>query len=296
MHIYRSERAKQKIMETNDKLLTQWGTPLEEMDIGTSYGSTHIIVCGQEQHPPLILFHGVGDDSALMWIYNAKKLAEHFRIYAVDTVGGPGKSRPNASYTKSFDRAGWIDDIFESLGLHQAYLAGTSNGAYMVQHYAILRPEKVIKAICMSGSAASGEAGKSPLWRMLKVFLPEALFPTDSNVARLIRKLAGRNYKRFTESPAIMEHYAGLLRGFNNMAMANHKIKAFTPEQISSLQGKCLFLCGENDPLGSREPAEKIMQKHQLEYRFFPDVGHGINHEIPDEINRIIIEYFSASA
>lgn len=295
MKVYRSEKSKQKITETYDKLLAKWDTPLEEMDIKTYYGTTHIIVCGREQYPPLVLFHGVGDDSALMWIYNAKKLAEHFRIYAVDTMGGPGKSRPNANYTKAFDQAVWIDDIFDGLGLHRAYLAGVSNGAYITQHYAILRPEKVIKAICLSGSAVSDEAGKSPLGRMLKVFLPEALFPTDRNVVRLIRKLMGADYKRFTENPVIMEHYAGLLRGFNNMAMTYHKIKVFTPEQILSLKGKVLFLCGEKDPLGNKELTEEIMRKYQLDYRFFKDVGHGINHEIPDEINRIIIEYFSES-
>ncbi len=291
MNIYRSEKAGRRIVETYDRLLSMWGVALEERDIDTLYGTTHVIVCGEESNPPLVLFHGVGDDSALMWIYNAKDLAAHFRLYAVDTMGGPGKSRPNAHYTKDFDQAIWLDGVFHELGLSRASLAGVSNGAYIAQYYAIMRPDRVVKLIAMSGSCVSAENGKSPLRRMLKVFLPEALFPTDRNVARLIRKLTGKNCGKFLESSAIMEHYKALLRGFNNMAMAYHRIYTFREEQILSLQGKAQFLCGEADPLGDKAPVEALLKKYRLDYRFFPDVGHGINHEISEEINRIIIAY-----
>ncbi len=294
MKIYKSDKAGRKILQTYDKLLSMWGTALEERDIDTFYGTTHVIVCGRESNPPLVLFHGVGDDSALMWIFNAKELAAHFRIYAVDTIGGPGKSRPNANYTKAFDELRWLDEVFDGLGLNRAFLAGVSNGAYITQHYAIMRPDRAIKMVCMSGSAVSTEIGNSPILRMLKVFLPEALFPTDRNVAKLIRKLAGVNYRKFVENAAIMEHYKCLLQGFNNMAMAYHRIKTFTEEQVHSLKDRVLFLCGEADPLGNKTLAKAAMEKYRFDHRFFPNVGHGINHEISDEINRIIIGYLKA--
>lgn len=34
---------------------------------------------------------------------------------------------------------------------------------------------------------------------MMKVSLPEALFPTDKNVMKLIRKMTGSNYSAFTD-------------------------------------------------------------------------------------------------
>lgn len=40
-----------------------------------------------------------------------------------------------------------------------------------------MRPEKVIKAVCMSGSI-SEDGDSHPMKTMMKVFLPEALFPT----------------------------------------------------------------------------------------------------------------------
>lgn len=288
MKVYKSEKAKKNIYETYDKLLALWDVAVEEKDIATAYGTTHVILCGEENYPPLVLFHGVGDDSALMWIYNAKELAKHFRIYAIDTMGGPGKSCPNDNYDKTFDEIKWLDEVFDKLSLKQFNIAGVSNGDYMAQHYGIMRPDRVIKIICMSGSI-SAEGDGSPLKMMMKVFLPEALIPTKKNTIKLLKKMSGDNSAAFTENPTIMEHFTWLLRGFNNMAMANHKIEYFSEAQISTIRGKALFLLGEADPLGDVVSVKGKMERYHLDYRYFPGVGHGINHEISEEINKIII-------
>ena len=111
MKVFKSKKAEKLVLDTYNQLLVMWDVDIEERDISTSYGSTHVVLCGNEANPPLILFHGVGDNSALMWIYNAKALSHHFRVIAVDTIGGPGKSVPNKKYSKDFDDAKWIDEI-----------------------------------------------------------------------------------------------------------------------------------------------------------------------------------------
>lgn len=288
MKVYKSEKAKLHILETYDKLLTLWGVETEERDVDTFYGTTHIIECGEKSNPLLVLFHGVGDDSALMWIYNAKELAKHFRIYAIDTMGGPGKSCPNANYNKSFDDIQWMNEVFDQLKLEKFHLAGVSNGSYMAQHYGIMHPNRTLNIICMSGAIAD-KSSKRPISRMLKVFLPEALFPTKKNAEKLIKKMTGTNYRAFTENPVMMEHFYWLLKGFNNMAMSYHKIDFFSEEQIGLLQGKSLFLRGESDPLGDVQTGKEKLERYHLDYKFFPNVGHAINQEIADEINEIII-------
>ena len=94
MKVYKSKEEQKKILQSYDKLLLLWGCDKSEYDIETIYGSTHVIECGDKNLPTLVLFHGVGDDSALMWIYNAAFLSKHFHIFAIDTIGGPGKSIP----------------------------------------------------------------------------------------------------------------------------------------------------------------------------------------------------------
>lgn len=290
MKVYRSEKAAGRILETYDRLLALWGVDTAEMDVATRYGATHVVACGREDAPPLVLFHGVGDDSALMWLYNAKALAEHFRVYAIDTIGGPGKSRANARYDKDFDDAEWIDDVLDGLGLGQVRIAGVSHGAYLAQYYGACRPERVMKILCMAGSVPVG--GGSPMKTMMKIFVPEALFPTRKNTVRLLKKLCGKHAEVFTEQPAVLEHYHGLLKGFNNMAMRFHKVESLSDAQIDALRDKCLFLIGEDDPFAKLGGKEQL-SRYQMRARFFPEVGHGINHEIAETVNRIAVDYFS---
>jgi len=293
VRIFKTDRAARRVAETYNQLLERWGVPVSERDVETSWGTTHAIECGDAALPPLVLFHGVGDNSALMWVFNARALAARFHVYAIDTLGGPGKSRPNAQYGRGFDQVAWIDQTLDALGLERVRLAGVSNGAYMAQHYAIARSERVIRVACLSGGIAAGEAG-SPLWAMLRVFLPEALFPTRSNTRKLIAKLSGDHSAAFTDDPLLMEHYYWLLRGFNTMAMGFHRVERFSDAEAGRLAGKSLFLCGESDPLGDRSRAEAQGEKYGVPFRFFPGAGYGLNHELPGEINAILIDFLGS--
>lgn len=292
MKVFKSKKSKEKVLETYDELLKMWGVPFQEIDTETSYGATHVIECGNKENPPLVLFHGVGDNSALMWIYNAKSLSERFHLYAIDTMGGPGKSVPNENYNKTFDQIKWIDEVLNILEISKTNIAGVSNGAFITQHYCIKRPNRVIKAICMAGSVYDSSS-KHPMKSMMKVFLPEALFPTKNNTEKLIKKLCGKNSSVFTNNQMIMEHYQWLLKGFNNMAMSYHRLVSFSEDEIKMLQGKCLFLCGEADPLGNLAVVERKFVSYGLDHHLFPEVGHGINHEIATKINQIIFQYLA---
>ncbi len=271
-------------------MLGQWDVAIEEMDIATPYGMTHIIACGNKENPPLILFHGVGDDSALMWIYNAKHLSQYYRVYAVDTIGGPGKSVPGELYNKEFDDVLWMDRIWDGLTIEKAFLAGVSHGGYLVQLYTVNRPERVLRGISISGALSVGSNG-SPMAIMMKIFLPEALFPSKKNVNKLIEKLCGENSAVFTENSDIMEHYTYLLKGFNNMAMGYHTVRTFTENEVDIIRNKVEFLVGLEDPFEKLGGAAAIQENHMCA-TFYENTGHGLNHERADEINKKMVEIF----
>lgn len=290
MKVYRSANAQRQILATYDQLLAMWEVDRVERDISTTFGTTHVIQCGDTGNPPLVLFHGVGDDSALMWLYNAKALAQHFCIFAVDTIGGPGKSRPNENYNKSFDDAVWIDEVLAGLGLDAVNIAGVSHGAYLTQYYGLHRPERVLKMVCMAGSVP---VGTGSMKTMMKIFLPEALFPTKRNMIKLLQKLSGKNHQVFTGNPLVLEHYSYLLKGFNNMAMRYHKVESFTDGQIDKIRSRALFLVGDDDPF-AKLGGKSALLRYRMNAEFFPEVGHGINHEISGKINRRLIDYLKA--
>lgn len=285
---YRSKKAGEKILRTYDQLLKTWGCELTEHDIGTTYGTVHVIETGKEDGIPMVLFHGVGDDAALMWVYNAKRLGERYKVYAVDTMGGPGKSVPNENYNKDFDDIRCIDEVFDGLGIEKAIIAGVSNGAYLVQAYTLKRPEKVIKGICIAGSVAVG-GKKLAMLAILKIFMPEAMFPTDRNMVKLVQKLCGSHYSEFSGNPVVMEHFKSVLKGFNNAAMGYHKVEGLSPEEVDQIRAKITYLVGDEDPfqkLGGRE----LLIENKMDAVFYEDAGHALNHELHDEINEKILE------
>lgn len=252
-----------------------------------------MIECGTEDSPALVLFHGVGDDSALMWIYNAPELGRHFHLYAIDTMGGPGKSVPNGNYNKEFDDVRWIDGGLDELGIEKAFFAGVSMGGYLVQIYTLMRPKRALKTISISGTVPVG-GKKNSMAAMMKIFLPEALFPNDKNVNKLLQKLSGENYAVFTENKEIMAHYKSLLKGFNNMAMGYHKLHAFTPGEEGSIRDKVTYLIGTEDPfekLGGR----KVLEQNHMNVVFYEKAGHGLNHERAEEIDRKMISIFQGT-
>jgi pimeloyl-ACP methyl ester carboxylesterase len=289
MNVFKNETAKKRILNTYDQLLGLWNVDKEEKDITTTYGTTHVILCGKENNPPLILFHGVGDNSALMWLYNAAALSRYFRLIAIDTIGGPGKSCPNKNYNKSFNDLEWIDEVLAGLMLDNVYMAGVSNGAYLAQYYGLYRTERVIKIACLAGTVPDNNF--NPMKGIIKVFFPEALFPTKGNILKLMKKLGGKNIGAFSENATVMEHYQYLIKGFNNMAMRYHKIVNFNDEQIKTMREKTLYLVGEDDPFAKLGGIDALL-KNKMNVQFFSEVGHGINHEISNEINQILIDYF----
>lgn len=283
MKAYKSKRAQCHILQTYHELLGLWKIGVTEQMVKTRYGDAHVIKCGCETGEPLVLFHGVGDDSALMWIYNAAALGKHFHLFAIDTIGGPGKSTFNKAYNKNFDDVLWIDDILDRLHLSKVSIAGVSNGGYLVQLYTLYRSERVDKAISLAASVPTEKTG-SPLKTMMRIFFPEAFFPTKKNINRLIVKLSGKHPEVFTDNSVIMEHYRWLLRGFNPMSMAYHTVRGFSEEEISKLRDKVYYLVGRDDPFEKFGGAQTLIAE-KMHVKFYDGVGHGINHEIADIIN-----------
>lgn len=289
MRIYKNDKVKRQILDSYDVLLSEWGIDVLQTDVKGRYGTTHVIEFGDVNKKPLVLFHGVGDDSALMWIYNAKALSEHFHVFAVDTIGGPGKSIPGEGYNKNFQDVLWLDELLDSLWLKEVYMLGVSNGGYLTQMYAIMRPNRVRKGISMAGSIPI-TTGKSAMSTMMKIFLPEALLPTDQNVIRLIKKMTGDNYSAFTDNDEIFSHFKLLMVGFRRNAMLYHKVQSFERDDIDAIRDKFLYIAGRKDPFMNLGGGALLEQYH-MNTLWIDNAGHGINHERPDIVNQAIINY-----
>ncbi len=93
--IYRNRKAKAVVLALYDRQLAELQIPYQDLYVKTAFGKTHLIECGNFSGKPLLVFHG-GNATTAYNLKDCRFLFKNFHIYAVDTVGHPGKSAENA--------------------------------------------------------------------------------------------------------------------------------------------------------------------------------------------------------
>jgi pimeloyl-ACP methyl ester carboxylesterase len=92
--VYKTEKGRALVESYyRDLLGTFKAIPFQQFRIPTSAGTTHVIHCGDDLKPALILLHGSMSNSAA-WLGILKDFADSFSLYCVDIPGEPGLSDP----------------------------------------------------------------------------------------------------------------------------------------------------------------------------------------------------------
>src|SRR5262245_21997668 len=147
--IYKSPAGEKAIMAWYDALLARWPVQHTTLNIASRHGNTFVIVSGKESAPPLILIHGAGSNSA-MWAGDVAEYSAHFRVYAIDLLGEPGKSAPVRPDWRSSAYAEWLGDVLDALKVKRAIFVGLSQGGWTALKFAIAHPERVEKLVLMT--------------------------------------------------------------------------------------------------------------------------------------------------
>ena len=282
--VFKSGKMEKSILSSYDELLKLWAVDFTEKDIDTEYGVTHCIFAGDSSNPPLLMFHGVGDNSAIMWVLNIKSLSEGFYCIAIDTLGGPGKSIPNENYVKGvFDQVSWISQIIDALLLNKPYMIGVSNGAYMVFNYMTHHIDKVKKAVCLEGGMIISDPIKTMI-KTLAIMFPQILIPTKKNMIAIMKKMTYPESEFFIKHANLIDCLILIMKGHKQSAMFAHKLERYDKEKGMLLSDKLLFLFGDYMIVNKKEFID-ILQKDGFEYKVICGAGHGINLEKPDEVN-----------
>lgn len=144
--IYKYPEAKEQIIRLYDQKLASLEIDYEDIYVDTFAGSTHVIVTGNLDKPPVVLLHGV-NAGAPVALEAIKGLAENYRIYAIDTIGQTTKSAETRLNLKDDSYGKWLAETMELLGLEKAVLIGVSYGAFLIQKLMMFAPQKIEKAI-----------------------------------------------------------------------------------------------------------------------------------------------------
>ncbi len=144
--IYKSEQGKKKILELYDTQLQRLTVPYKDIWVDTSFGKTHLIETGNLEGSPLLVFHG-GNATTAYNLLACDFLLHDFHIYAVDTVGHPGKSAETSLSAKNYDYGKWAGQVIGALGFESISMFGGSFGAGVIAKTMCVVPDKVHRVV-----------------------------------------------------------------------------------------------------------------------------------------------------
>lgn len=288
MNIFKNAKKEEIVINGYNIFLQKWGVDYKETDIIGKYGLTHCIEVGDRNSKPLFLFHGVGDNSAVMWVLNIKELSKKYFCIAVDTLGGPGKSKPNTVFKNEFIQEEWINEIINHYKYEKIDMVGVSNGGYMAYNFCEKFSNKIGKIVCIEGGFIL-----NPILVMMKtigLMFPEILLPTRKNMIKILYKMSSPHSSCFQENGDIADYMIDVMTAHNQSAMFVHKIHKYNEEYGKLIKDKCLFLFGDYR-LDINKDIIEIINRDGFTLKIIENAGHGLNMEQFQLVNREILNF-----
>lgn len=202
---------------------------------------------------------------------------------------GHASSRPFVLDFNLFDKAQWLDAIFEKENIRRPLIVGQSMGAYVGQAYAQMFPEKLCGFISIDSAPLQRKfITAAEIWLLKHIESVYRMYPWKMLVKAGSVGVATSEYGRSLMSEMMLDYtksdYASLVgHGYRMLASA---MEADLPYEI-----KCpaLLICGEKDMAGSTKRYNRAWHDATgIAIEWLPGAGHNSNTDVPDTVNKLI--------
>jgi len=285
--LYKSAEGYQKVMTHYEAALQTMGVPYETRYVETQYGPSHTVISGNEKGKSTVLWHGQNANAA-SWASWIPALAPTYHIYAIDVIGGMGKSAPSRPSKKGAAYGEWAAEALEGLGLGQANMIGASQGGWLIGKLGAVAPEMVCSAVLMSS------AGFLPL-SMIQVFrmLPRILFKPAAKAAH--EMLAMVSPPDLPPDPFFLELFELMMSHFRSEQI----VPVLSDVEIKRLNAPTYLLMGQYEssfnPYKAIERGLRLLP-NVIAAEVVPGVGHSMIHRQPDWVIGRVISFLERYA
>lgn len=283
MSIYKSQKGKEEILALYEEQLKRLETAYKDLWVSTSFGKTHLIETGNAEGEPLLVFHG-GNATTAYNLLACDFLMKDFHIYAVDSIGHPGKSAEVRLSPNNYDYGKWAGEVIEALGYDSICCFGGSFGAGILAKTMCVAPGKVKRAVLYVPSGiknASAINGMSMMFPMImywithqdkwlkKCMLPMAV--TEKNITEDIY-----------ETAKLSINHSKVKTGMPSNVKEKDMRKCEAPTLVMAAEKDCLFPA--KGVLSRAEGIIKNVKTYLLE-------GRGHMSSLRDEEKQMIVEF-----
>lgn len=283
--IFKSKTGETEVLKAYDELIKLWGVPYEERKILTTFGETHVMVCGPKDGKPVVMLHGMTGNSSF-WYATIPSL-KSFRIFCIDTVGDFGKSKVKIPLKTEEDCVSWMDQVFEQLSLQRFSLIGHSMGGWLSLNYARHRSEKVRELILLAPIASFKSV---PFLKLAWYIYPAMLFPSFKRIQKGWQWFCAKGYQIH---PAVLNQ---AIASYTHCRMLLSAMpKNYAKEDLEMVKMPVLFLVGEEEKIYKPTKVVAAVKEKlpQAVTKIIPQSGHLLIAEQPDKVNNEIRHFLS---
>ena len=285
--LYRSPEGYQQVLAHYDAAFQAMGIPYDSRYVETSQGPTHAVICGNETGKPVVLWHGQNANAAT-WAHWIPALAPSYRVYAIDVIGGMGKSAPSRPSKKGTAYGEWAAEALEAFGLAQASMIGASQGGWLIGKLANVAPDRVGCAVLVS-SAGFLPVSLAGALRLI----PRVLFKPTEDAAR--EMLATVSAPGLPPDPFFLELFALMLRHFRSEAL----VPVLSDAELQGLTAPTYLLMGQYE--SSFNPYKALARglallPNLISAEVVPGVGHSMIHAEPDWVTDRTVRFLDSYA
>jgi pimeloyl-ACP methyl ester carboxylesterase len=292
---FKSEAGRARYMAAYEAVLRDWPVACDEFDLPTRLGPTHVIASGPPEAPPLVLLPSFAG-SATVWRPNVAGLSRHYRTYAVDVIGQPGKSLAARRIRNRREFAGWLTDLLDGLGVERTSIVGCSFGGFLALNQALMTPGRVRRAVLISPAGTFVALS----WRFFYVMR------IRGPILRLVRRLTGNK-----RAPSLADLQGDRVR--LNPSDANWRAlmsvtmseapkvsvisaSVFSKAELRAIRAPVLLLIGDKETLYEPHATLKLAMRRMpgLEGAIVPDADHIAAMAQPDDVNARIIQFLAS--
>ncbi|PIB37577.1 hypothetical protein BFP72_15100 [Reichenbachiella sp. 5M10] len=270
--------------EAYDKTLMLWQTVYHQVYVPTSYGEAHVVVSGPKDAEPLVLLHGM-NASSTMWYPNIKALSKKYRIYAIDYLLEPGKSKVTGKVDDMEQVMDWYTQVFEGLKLKRFTFVGASKGGWLALNYTMRHEDRVDRLLLLSPVQAF--AWIKPGAEMISN-ISYAISPSKDDLNQM---MSGMSVK----ADQIAEEYKNqYLEGTRSSKedLLIVKMRPFSDENLEAVSLPVLLLIGDQDAMNNPKTIEKAKEVlPRVEAEIVSDAGHFLSVDQPEVINERMLGF-----
>lgn len=257
--VYKSSSCRDKMMSLYDKQMESLNIEYEDVYVDTRFGKSHLIKTGNPEGKPILIFHG-GNSTTPYSLRSFLSLRKERLIYAVDTIGQPGKSSEYCLSPSNLEYGIWASDVIHGLGLGKVDCLGGSFGGGILAKLMCFAPEKISRAILI---VPSGFSNTSNIGMLIKMGIPMIFYIStrkDKWLERSILPMALRKDEIDYDTVEMVKNT------FENVCVKSRMPSSIKSKDMTNFAEKTLLIAGEKDILF---PGRKVIKRAK---RLIPDI------------------------